>query len=90
MSAFFGGGWMRHGMRRKLDVRSSHANREGGYLEFKSDPGAVLVTKSLEDLRSKRIRLLNVRTVVEGGEETTFATVYVANDKKHHFLQPDS
>jgi hypothetical protein len=30
--------------------------RSGVYIEFKSDPGAELVTKSLEDMRSKKVR----------------------------------
>lgn len=63
-----------------------HAERHGVYLEFKSDPGARLVTKGLEDLRSKKIRLLNVRSVTEDGETVTYATVYVAHDKKRVFL----
>lgn len=73
-----------------------HTNREGIYLEFKSDPGAELVTKSLEDMNSKQIRLLNVREekqkVVnpENGEveeqSTTYATVYIANTQKEFFF----
>jgi len=63
-----------------------HADREGVYIEFKSDPGAILVTKSLDDMRSKKVRLLNVRTEGEGDSTITYATVYVANDKKNHFL----
>ena len=35
--------------------------RSGVYLEFRSDPGAELVSKSLED-RGRGIRLLSVRT----------------------------
>ena len=63
-----------------------HAVREGVYIEFKSDPGADLVTKSLDDMRSKKVRLLNVRTEGEGDAIVTYATVYVANEKKNHFL----
>jgi len=72
-----------------------HAERSGVYIEFKSDPGADLVTKSLEDMRSKKVRLLNVRTeqekVTEEGcrpveVETTYATVYVSYEKRQHFL----
>src|SRR3989338_5768600 len=63
-----------------------HAVREGVYIEFKSDPGADLVTKSLDDMRSKKVRLLNVRTEGEGDAAVTYATVYVANEKKNHFL----
>lgn len=66
----------------------AHATREGIYLEFRSDPGAVLVVKSLEDMRSKKVRLLNVRTETdEAGMATTFATVYVSNDKRRQFLE---
>jgi hypothetical protein len=41
----------------------AHVTRKGVYLEFKGDPGFDLVTKSLEDRRSrdKQVRLLNVR-----------------------------
>jgi hypothetical protein len=63
-----------------------HAGKEGVYIEFKSDPGADLVTKSLEDLKSKKVRLLNVRTEGEGEDAVTYATVYVSNEKKNHFL----
>ncbi len=75
----------------------THIERNGVYIEFKSDPGADLVIKSLEDLKSKKVRLLNVRfekeTVpdITSGEQkeevTTYATVYVANEKKDHFLK---
>ncbi len=61
--------------------------REGAYIEFVSDPGAELVTKSLEDLRSKKVRLLNVRTEEEDGKETTYATVYIASENRRHFLE---
>ena len=64
-----------------------HAERNGVYIEFKSNPGAELVTKSLEDLKSKKVRLLNVRTEDEGGQPVTYATVYVAHEKKRHFLE---
>lgn len=64
-----------------------HSERSGVYIEFKSDPGADLVIKSLEDLRSKKVRLLNVRTEEEEGQTVTYATVYVAHDKKRHFLE---
>ena len=75
---------------------ASHVDRNGVYIEFISDPNADLVTKSLEDLGSKKIRLLNVRTIKkpELNEETgeleeediTYATVYVAHDKKSYFI----
>jgi hypothetical protein len=75
----------------------AHIERKGVYIEFKSDPGAGLVTKSLEDMRSKKVRLLNIRTEKEAvtnditnqPEEvvTTYATVFVANEKKDHFLK---
>jgi len=62
--------------------------REGTYLEFVSDPGAELVTKSLDDMSSKKVRLLNVRKAEDSnGNITTFATVYVSNDKKQHFIK---
>ena len=64
-----------------------HATRQGVYIEFKSDPDCDLLTKSLEDMRSKKIRLLNVREELEGEQTVTYATVYVANEKKSHFLK---
>lgn len=74
-----------------------HTSRNGVYLEFKGWPNIELATKSLEEMRSKKIRLLNVRTeVTETGdalenndlriEKTDYATVYVANEKKEHFF----
>ncbi|MCG2751688.1 MAG: S8 family peptidase [Desulfobacteraceae bacterium] len=78
------------------DRAVAHIERSGVYIEFKSDPGADLVTKSLEDMKSKKVRLLNIRIEKETvnnnstnlPEEiiTTFATVFVANEKKDHFL----
>jgi hypothetical protein len=65
----------------------SHSTREGVYLEFRSDAGAVLVTKSLDDMRSQKVRLLNVRTENDqAGRPITYATVYVSNDKRRQFL----
>lgn len=64
-----------------------HSERQGSYLDFKSDPKAALVIKSLEDLRSKKVRLMNVREAEEDGETVTYATVYVANNKKGHFVK---
>jgi hypothetical protein len=81
----------------EYDQAAIHTDRNGVYIEFKSDPNADLVTKSLEDMRSKKVRLLNVRKVehkmtdVATGEEvtevTTYATVYIAHDKKGHFFK---
>ncbi len=79
----------------------AHVTRKGVYLEFKSDPGFDLVTKSLEDRRSryldKQVRLLNVRVesdLIKNGKtnvleavETTYASVYIPHKKKHHFLK---
>lgn len=60
--------------------------RSGIYLEFISDPNAELVTKSLEDMRSKEVRLLNVRQEDnESGQSVTLATVYVSHKKKKYF-----
>lgn len=66
----------------------SHSTRDGVYLEFRSDPNAALVTKGLEDMRSKKVRLLNVRTQNDAaGKRITLATVYVSNDKRKQFLE---
>lgn len=59
--------------------------REGFYLEFKSQAGHDLVTKSLEDLRQK-VRLLNVKKEGQGDDEITIATVYVPAGKESYFL----
>ncbi|ABC30162.1 Subtilisin-like serine protease [Hahella chejuensis KCTC 2396] len=60
--------------------------RNGVYLEFISDPGAELVTKSLEDMRSREIRLLNIRKVEnDAGQLVTLATVYVSNKMRKYF-----
>jgi len=75
----------------------AHSERNGIYLEFKGEPGFELVTKSLEDMNSKKIRLCNVRyednCVINedtGKEEvlsTTYATVFVAKEKRQHFFE---
>lgn len=69
------------------EASAIHSERQGSYLDFKSDPKAALVIKSLEDLRSKKVRLMNVREAEEDGETVTYATVYVSNDKKGHFVK---
>jgi hypothetical protein len=70
-------------LEQKLQEVVYHATRKGIYLEFQGDPGFDLITKSLEDMRSKKIRLLNVReettakqdtTGTEEEEKTTYAT----------------
>ncbi|KXJ45487.1 MULTISPECIES: S8 family peptidase [Marinobacter] len=62
--------------------------RNGVYLEFISDPDTELVTKSLEDMRSKEIRLLNVRKEKNtSGQLITLATVYVSNQKRKYFAK---
>jgi len=73
-----------------------HVTRKGIYLEFKGEQGYELVTKSLEERRSKDsekwIRLLNIRSEAEirpnhetseqEEVETTYATVFVPHNKK--------
>lgn len=62
--------------------------RNGVYLEFISDPDAELLTKSLDDMRSKSIRLLNVRKDKNAeGQLVTYATVYVSNEKRQYFAK---
>ncbi|MCC5841858.1 MAG: S8 family peptidase [Opitutales bacterium] len=68
-------------------VAVTHSERTGSYLEFKCDPGAAFVIKSLEDLRSKKVRLMNIREVVENDAIVTYATVYIAHEKKGHFFK---
>ena len=58
------------------------STREGAYLEFKGEENYELAVKSLEDLKSKQIRLLNVREK----DNTEYATVFVANSKKEFFF----
>jgi hypothetical protein len=62
--------------------------RSGVYIEFRSDPGEDLVSKSLEDMR-QGIRLLSVaeRRVGDKQEPATFATVFVPAAKQGHFLR---
>ncbi len=64
----------------------AHAERNGVYLEFRSEPGFDLVLKSLESVRSG-IRLLNVKVEGGAGAETTRATVFVPRAKSAHFLK---
>lgn len=74
---------------------SYRIERNGIYLEFRGERGYDLTTKSLDDLQSKKIRLLNIRenhkiaqTSKKLGDFQTEirATVFVANEKKGHFL----
>ena len=63
-------------------------SREGVYLEFTSDPDAELLTKSLDNMTSKDIRLLNIRKETNAsGQTVTLATVYVANKKRKFFVK---
>lgn len=63
-----------------------HVERHGAYVDFESDPGSDLVTKSLEDM-SAGIRLLNVRTEGVGEARKMRATVYIPHDKRSSFLR---
>lgn len=80
----------------KQEQAVSHSDRNGVYLEFISDPDAVLIVKSLEDFKSGQIRLLNVRQLIRRvsvppneqpvDQKITLATVYVANSKRNYFM----
>jgi hypothetical protein len=63
----------------------AHANRDGVYLEFISEPGFDLALKSLENIKSG-IRLLTVRSDGESDEAVTRAAVYVPKAESAHFL----
>ncbi len=64
----------------------AQASRSGLYIEVKGEPGYDLITKGLEDMRSKKVRLLNIRVAREGNDTVTYATVYVDNEKRRFFL----
>jgi hypothetical protein len=64
----------------------AHADRQGVYLDFYSEPGFDLILKSLEARRSG-IRLLNVTKLGTGADERTRATVYVPREKVSYFLR---
>lgn len=78
------------------EIVAAHSNRHGVYLEFKGSPGFDLLTKSLEDMRTKKVRLCNVRTESEPIIDATtgeteekaviYATVFVSNDKRQAFF----
>lgn len=65
---------------------AAHADRNGVYLDFYSEPGFDLILKSLEARRSG-IRLLNVHREKIGKEEVTRATVFVPKTQSHFFLK---
>ena len=73
----------------KSEIVAHHIDRGGIYLEFRGKPGFDLVTKSLDDLRSKKVRLLNVKKDPETERipSETKATVFVSNEKKNHFFK---
>lgn len=64
-----------------------HVSIHGIYLEFKSEPGYDLITKSLESMRAKDqdkwIRLLNIHEE----DDTQYATVFVPKNKEDFFLK---
>lgn len=60
--------------------------RNGIYVEFRSQLGYDLVTKSLENL-SKGIRLANIRIEEEGDQKLTVALVYIPEGQEGYFLQ---
>lgn len=60
--------------------------KDGMYLEFSSQAGYDLTTKSLEQLPSG-IRLLNIRSEGVGDDQITFATVFVPPGKIEIFLK---
>lgn len=64
----------------------AHADRNGVYLEFYSEPGFDLALTSLEARRSG-IRLLNVKKERTGAQERVRATVYIPREKSAHFLR---
>lgn len=59
-------------------------NRNGYYLEIKSDPERGLSVDSLEDLRSKLVRLLNVR---RSAADEDYVTLYVDGAKKEYLAK---
>lgn len=80
----FNRAWERAQSQRIVTVQA----KEGVYLEFVSEPGRELWLKSLENMRTKKVRLLNVREEVDADETSKmFATVYIANDEKSYFLR---
>ncbi|MGB3466674.1 MAG: S8 family peptidase [Cyclobacteriaceae bacterium] len=60
--------------------------KDGTYLEFRSQTGSDLITKSLEDIR-QGVRLLNIRQVGNGENIQTMATVYIPDGKESHFIK---
>lgn len=65
---------------------AAHADRQGFYLTFYSEPGFDLILKSLE-ARTSGIRLLNVRSDGAQDKSTTQATVYVPLKARAYFLR---
>lgn len=65
---------------------AAHADRQGFYLTFYSEPGFDLILKSLE-ARTSGIRLLNVRSDGAQDKTTTQATVYVPLKARAYFLR---
>lgn len=74
--------WQTAGARQAV----AHANRQGVYLEFSSEPGFDLILNSLEN-RTSGIRLLNARKVDVQEGEITRATVFVPQGQSSYFLK---
>lgn len=69
---------------------ASQSTRNGIYIEFHGEPGTELITKSMENMSSKKSRLLNVRSITaEDGTDTktTQATVYIEKSECPNFAR---
>lgn len=78
--------WAQAQIRTSQRTAISLPNKYGTYLEFKSQAGYDLITKSLEDVR-QGVRLLNIRQLGEDENRETLATVYVPAGKENFFLR---
>jgi hypothetical protein len=80
--------WQRTESREVRREAVSIPTKQGTYIEFYSQAGFDLITKSLEDVR-QGIRLLNVRDVstADPDSKQTLATVYVPPGKERHFIK---
>jgi hypothetical protein len=76
--------WEEASRNKRVREAASIPTKDGFYIEFKSQPGYDLTTKSLESIKHG-IRLLNIRKLDNGSGLETYATVFVPASRIGHF-----
>jgi hypothetical protein len=81
--------WNQRRQLQQLRNAEQIATREGTYIQFTSNAGHDLITKSLEDLR-KGIRLLNIKEIHNGENRTEVRATFTFPKERKVFLSVKS